>query len=431
VHPNLEASVRRPLVLLVSLLTALALLVGLPTSSTAADGGTVSGSVALSGEPQVSYYVHAYRQNGGVWAVEGTSPLFTTDTYVRTGLTAGTYRFRIVFVGLDYVAEYWDGQESLANADSAAVTEGGTTDVDWSPVPLGTISGSLTALGGGTPTDVVPHAETMTPSGAWAVVGNTAPVDDGSYLISGLPEGTYRLGFTDWSSYYPTLELGRHAWAQEYWDDEPSAQEATAITLGVGEDRTGVDAVLEGGSEIAGRVTDPYGVGIPAVRVTVRRLVGDSFQPLEFGAVTRGDGSFRVRGMSLGTYRVRFDPTLGRFRGEEWGRPIRLTRPSQVRPADAQLRFLEPHRVKMQKRPELHGELRVGAVLSVSRGGWRPRDAALSYRWVVAGRQVAMSPVNRLTLRPAYRGKVIRVRVIAKAPDLRRKVVTLIRRGWG
>jgi Carboxypeptidase regulatory-like domain len=423
--------VRRLLLLLVSLLTALAVLVGVPSASTAAGTGVVSGTVTLSHDTDVEYYVHAYRQEGAGWVVEGTSPLFSTSSYERTGLTAGTYRFRLVFMEGDYASEYWDGRATLAEGDEATVSDGATADVDWSPVALGRISGTLFAAGGGVANRVVPHAELMGPGGPVTTGSGAGPTEDGTFSLFDLPAGTYRIGFTDWASYYPTVELGRRAWATEYWDDQRSPQQATLVTLAEGEHITGLDAVLTSGAEIAGRVTDPYGVGVAAVRVTVLQLVDGVLYPLAFGAVTRGDGSYRVRGLAPGTYRLRFDPTLGRVRGEEWGNEIKLGSGGIRKHVDASLRFLEPHRVRMRTRPVLRGDLDVGEVLSVSRGGWRPRDVTLVYRWFVGGRRVTSATGNTLLLRPAHRRKVVVVRVVAKAPDLDRRTVTLSRRGWG
>ncbi len=70
----------------------------------------------------------------------------------------------------------------------------------------------------------------------WRYVTTTHTLSDGSYQVGGLGQGTdYRVQFVD-----PT-----HQYASEYYDDQPTLDLATPVTVTLGMTRTAVNAVLD------------------------------------------------------------------------------------------------------------------------------------------------------------------------------------------
>ena len=66
------------------------------------------------------------------------------------------------------------------------------------------------------------------------------------YAITGLPAGTYKVEFS---------RGARTRW----FNDKPSFGDADFVTLGEGQQRTGIDGSLIAGARISGRVTSESG----------------------------------------------------------------------------------------------------------------------------------------------------------------------------
>jgi hypothetical protein len=117
----------------------------------------------------------------------------------------------------------------------------------------------------------------------------------GEYEISGLPSGEYIVEF--WASY-----LG---YAPQFYNGVSSYEEAEEITVGGGT-VSGIDAELEEGGAIAGRVTDAAtGVGLNGVFVCAysRVIAGNC-------ATTNPAGDYAVAGLATGSYGVEFSTEL-------------------------------------------------------------------------------------------------------------------------
>ena len=114
---------------------------------------------------------------------------------------------------------------------------------------------------------------------------------NGKYVLSGLPEGEYIVEF--WASY-----LG---FAPQFFNGVASYEEAEEIPVS-GSPVSGIDAELEEGGAIAGRVTDAStGAGINGVFVCAysRVIAGNC-------AATNPAGDYAVGGLASGSYAVEF-----------------------------------------------------------------------------------------------------------------------------
>jgi protocatechuate 3,4-dioxygenase beta subunit len=153
----------------------------------------------------------------------------------------------------------------------------------------GAISGRVTDSSGAPVVDVSVSAD-----GDDGGYGSSTTDADGRYTIVGLSDGDYRVEF--WP--YESTLVG------EYYNNAASYSAATLVAVTAGDTATGIDAVLEQGGSISGRVTDSSGA--PLVDVSVS---ADSDDGGYGSSTTDADGRYTIVGLSDGDYRVRFRPS--------------------------------------------------------------------------------------------------------------------------
>jgi hypothetical protein len=234
----------------------------------------------------------------------GTSP--------RTGVLGATL-VAIVLFGL-----------MLAPGLASAIV--GTSTVKAAPAPVNTVAPSLT----GTPA----LGQTLTCStGTWAnnptsfsyawlrsgvpiagQAGNkyvvqaadeghtvscqvTAGDGGGDYTISGLPSGTYRVGF------YLYTDEGAN-YLEQFYNGKTLFAEANAVTVSAPNATGGVNAELHAGGQIAGRVTSAATHGALSEIEVCADTIGEEF----FGncAKTNANGEYTIIGLATGRYEVEF-----------------------------------------------------------------------------------------------------------------------------
>lgn len=201
--------------------------------------------------------------------------------------------------------------------------------VEWNP---GTIAGMVTDTEGNPLADVNVLAYQKFDTGStepgtspddtmpgweqegWYPVGFASTGQDGSYVMTDLLSGTYRVQFNDWTWTY----------VSEYYNDKADIAYAQNVVVMAGETTPNIDAALvQPQPSIQGTVTNPDGKPQPGIFVEVYQIVyvsTDPAQPLEpqqysddepeWSAVayaeTKEDGSYRVNFLSPGIYRLKF-----------------------------------------------------------------------------------------------------------------------------
>jgi hypothetical protein len=129
-------------------------------------------------------------------------------------------------------------------------------------------------------------------SGSWIAGAGTN--FDGTYSLTVRP-GTYKVDFSP----QPSSGL-----LYEYYDDKTTFEDADLLTAVVGTPLVNIDATLERGVLLSGRVTNAEGVGIPGVFVGVQTAV--CCQGVA-SAQTAADGGYSVT-VRQGSYKVGFHP---------------------------------------------------------------------------------------------------------------------------
>ncbi|WP_374313244.1 carboxypeptidase regulatory-like domain-containing protein [Microbacterium sp.] len=177
----------------------------------------------------------------------------------------------------------------------------------------GSLSGTVTDESGNPVQDVQVTAHVLDVPGhegsAWAA--STAA--DGTYVIDALPEGAYQVEFTTASS-SPSV-------VGEWWDDAADQVDAAVITVAAGETTSGISPQLAAGAEISGTVVDEAGAPVADVQVrTYRYIPADDFWAGQSDTFTGADGTYSLRGLRAGDYKVEFttESATAEVAGEWW-----------------------------------------------------------------------------------------------------------------
>ena len=339
---------------LMTIAVALCGLAGMAVPSLAA-AGSISGTVtAEGGGPIQSVEVCTQPE-----PFSFESPCAQTNgsgAYKIDGLPAASYHvaFFTYVNDLNFVPESYDDQPlNLAGGDLVPV--GATQDVTGIDAELeegGIIEG--TAEDGetsGSAVGVEVCASSFFPVESFAC-GLTG--SDGSYAINALTTGEYTVSF----------EGGNNAnYLRRWYDEAEFSSSATKVPLTAGSTVSGIDAVLQPGAQILGRVTEAgTGLALRGIEVCLYDSIS-TFPPEEYAdrcGLTDAAGNYAIRSLPEQTYKVVFseEPTSGFILDEtffeQWwngvpsraeATPLHLVPPQTVSGIDAQLRnMIEPRK---------------------------------------------------------------------------------------
>jgi YD repeat-containing protein len=116
---------------------------------------------------------------------------------------------------------------------------------------------------------------------------------DGTYTLSGLSAGSYKLLFN-----------GNAAFASQWYNNKTTSLQADFVPATVGATTSGINAVLAPAGSIAGRVTNQAGTGIGYVWISV---YGPSGNYLGIsGTTTDLNGNYTLSGIPAGSYKLFF-----------------------------------------------------------------------------------------------------------------------------
>jgi hypothetical protein len=303
--------------------------------TTLQQGASITGIVTAedSGAPLADVEVDAYDCYGFYAGYAYTN---ASGVYTVTGLVAGDYRVAYFpedyGVSKAYLPEWYDNRESLPAARSVRANAAQVaTGIDAELARGGQISGRVTAADGGAPLDAV-GIEIYLPG--WDYVGEAETDATGVYTSTALPAGDYVVQFDpdDWDS--------SREYAQEFYDDKALFDDAVLVHVSVPEITAGIDAVLNLGGKISGRVTDNNGgAGLDGVWVDV--YANDTYAY----AYSEGGGYYTVRGLPTGSYLVAFYDSNQEYiyecyddhSGCDQNNPVQVTAPAEVSSINAGL----------------------------------------------------------------------------------------------
>ncbi len=270
----------------------LVLAVSAPVSAAPVDAGSVSGRVVnIAGDPLAGICVGVSNGPGTTTAVDGT--------YVVDGIEPGDHT--ILFVDCTatpiYVASWYRGHAQQDQADPVTVVA--NTDVALADVTLAdgvAISGVVTDGAGSPVAGINVNANPFSGPGPSA---GAQTAQDGTYRMGPLPDGSYRVQFSD----------PNNVWATQFWSSAVTFNTAMPVelSLAAGHEHGGVNASLAAAATITGVVTDEAGAPLADICVNANTPDQNWFSGLGSSTRTTADGSYSLTALPGGIdIRVQF-----------------------------------------------------------------------------------------------------------------------------
>lgn len=291
-------------------LAALVLVAGVlvATPAQAEGGGSISGVVTdEAGTPASGVQVVAYKYNAawGFWSWVSSTYAGPDGAYALADLADGEYRvdFDTSASSSNLVGEWWQDASDLLSATTLTVADGAAvTGVSPSLSVGGVITGLVTDEQGAP----IPGVSVR----AYGVAGDstyTSTDAAGIYRLMGLGAGAYHVEFSPLDMSGPV--------AGEWWNDAASRSEAAPVSVVVGVETSGIDAVLGAAGAIAGLVTDEAGAPVANVFAALYRATADGVGEWVTSRMTDASGAYSLPGLPAGEYKLNFS-TIGPLLGE-------------------------------------------------------------------------------------------------------------------
>jgi hypothetical protein len=299
-------------------------------------GGVIRGKIANeAGEPLRRMIAQACDPTSETFfCKDDRTDLF--GNYEILGLPAGQYEVYFYDPNVEsiYVDQWYDHVASQDDATLVPAAPGSVTSgIDATLAVGGTLSGRVTDTSGQPASSVCVYAAPIDPS----LSGEQAFTDsEGRYRVAGMSAGTYKIEFSD---------CGDGTLLAEWYDDQPDFDSADPVSVTLGADTGGIDAVLALGGAITGHVTVPSG------RADLVCVEATSTNPNDFTSyftTTDEQGNYRIGSLPTGDYKVKFSGCFlngPRYRDQWWNnRPdetsadiIHVSAPGTVSGIDAHM----------------------------------------------------------------------------------------------
>jgi Carboxypeptidase regulatory-like domain len=253
-------------------------------------------SSASSGQPIAGIEVCAYdaAEEAGLFGRCATTE--AGGEYSISGLSSGEYLVEFSSPsasGLNYVAQYYDSTESFEQAIAVQVgPETADIGIDAQMHEGGRIAGEVTDASTG---GAIEGIGVCASSASTESFGCASTNSKGEYTISALAKGEYDVEF----SVPPESALD---YVRRFFDGQSSAKTATLVPVTIGETSAGINAKLQLGGRISGRVT-AAGSG-PLSNVLVCALSSPS--EAVACALTGRNGEYAIAGVPAGRYVIGF-----------------------------------------------------------------------------------------------------------------------------
>jgi hypothetical protein len=280
---------------------ALTLTVGVMAPAQAA--GTVTGRVVAdaTGADLAGMTVHISKKK-----VPEPDDIKWDDIATHTSDRAGQFSFAELSPGTYMVSvSNWEGSVGYLPIVGSEFTVPASGTVALSTFRLvvgGKVTGTLSREGGGSAAGLGVMAWGPVGSADPDIMGHAYADASGAYTLKGLRTAGYRLEFFDTS--------GTHL--KEFWDSQPTYQQATDLDVAATATVAGIDATLARGGTISGQVKgDDSGKALAGIQVnayTLEEATG-SWEFSGVQAVTDSDGHYSVVGLPTGVTHLGFtDP---------------------------------------------------------------------------------------------------------------------------
>jgi len=256
-------------------------------------GGIISGRVTDSvGNGLENATMHILDTDNNTISLQGTN---ADGDYSFSKIPPGRYRVYCNPTNLgNYLWEYYDNKREPELADVLTTAVGQTlSGINFQVEEGSTISGRVTdSSGNGIPDVTVYFYGSSDNYASTCITGAT-----GDYSMSLLPANQYKI-------YFQADNAGN--FLSEYYDNKAARDLADPVTTTEGQSLPGIDAQLETGSSISGRVTDLLGNGLKEIRIEVRDWNGNWITE----SITDDNGNYSALRLNTGQYIVYFNTQI-------------------------------------------------------------------------------------------------------------------------
>ncbi len=261
-------------------------------------GGSISGMVTTDADGAPIADVSVSACDDSIGCLYGYT--LADGTYQITSLPAGNYRVQIYSPPAPYVGEYYDNSFDYESATLVPVSLGQEiVNIDFGLAVSGSISGQVVTDAEGTP--IADASVNACPENG-GNCGWASTQADGTYQVSGLAAGSYRVGVSASAPYL-----------HEYYDNTLDYESATLVPVSLGQEAANINFGLAVGGSISGQVVaDADGTPVSDAWVDVSEENG------AYGAsvYTEADGTYRITSLPAGNYRVQIYSPPAPYLGE-------------------------------------------------------------------------------------------------------------------
>lgn len=260
------------------------------------EGGRITGTVTdASAKTPIEGVEVCARESGAECVLTNAR-----GEYSVSGLATGEYEVEFYSDSGMYLPQYWHGKRLAAEGQSVSVTISQTTsgiDAELEPVVNGAITGTVQGRTMQGIEGIEVCADEVEGEETEGLFGQCAETNSkGEYAIVELTTGEYVVEFSS----PVNTDLN---YITQYYKESSSFVDATPVSVGTMSTVTGIDAQLDEGGRIAGKVTDASTTtAIEGIEVCAFSITSDDLGC----ASTNAHGEYTISALGGGNYDVEF-----------------------------------------------------------------------------------------------------------------------------
>ena len=216
-------------------------------------------------------------------------------TYTLSGLSPGAYAIEFSASsycgnGGNYLSQWYHGASSESTATPVTVTAGTVTpNINATLKQGGQIKGIVKDASSSPLAGICVDAE-YGPGSGYATTAS-----DGTYILSGLPTGSYDVEFYTCG--------GSASYPSQWYKGATSLGSASPVSVTDAKTTSGIDATFPATGSISGTVTDSSAAGLSGICVGLFQSGGTEIDEV----ITSSSGGYSFSGIEAGKYRVAFN----------------------------------------------------------------------------------------------------------------------------